>query len=928
MSNLGQKAMVDQLSSEPLNWFAETKFHPPLLRDDVISRQHLIDDLRSKMLSYPLTLLSAPAGYGKTTLLASLYSIYPELSVAWLALDKEDNDPTRFLNALIIALQQLNPACGAMAQSLLTGYSHQSIKVRRVASVLINDVLETFSQPFTLILDDLHRITEPSNFITLDYLLEHRPPQLHLVVATRIDPPLSLARLRARGEVAELRLRRLRFSDEEAKTFLNERLNLNLSAADLALLQVRTEGWAVGLRLLATSLDRIASTEERRNFIQFLAQSERNVFDFLAEEVFGYQDQAVRNFLLETAILPELTATLCQAVTRRADAGTMLEEIYHRNLFLVKVSPLRGEASSKPAASSFTQLQIETNRPNNEIRYRYHDLFARFLHYRLQQVWPKRVPILHQRAAEVEKDPARAIMHYLAAASWSDAAALIEQIGAEMFSRGYLDSLSRWIAALPISVRESRPRLLHYQSHCAFLKGSWKEAQSLLEHALRGFKTAGDEAGQGEVLADLATCAAAEGDLERCAALFSQALTYPIPPHSQVQALLGRALATETSANFGQIEQDFNAAIALVQQSAELDPLHLVTFPFFHPGFAFLPGGLEHLERICRQARAQVGDKASPLLLMVEEMTTILRLFRGKLGEAIRSGERALALRKRLGGHPYIELDAALFLIIAHAARGNFAAAEPLFDLLFLGVDQMGQPPPDMPVFLFYAGRARWLQGRLQEARQYYTQMCFLLDEASLPETKENRICRVWMRSLLEMAEGRFKQAEEALRQPGVLKQQDRASFMHGSTRLMLSRLYWRQNRIEEALGELAPVLAYHKQLGIPFPILVEGQSIVPLLRLATEKGVYAGYASSLLALLSPDNDLQPVEVPRTGATLTPREVEVLCLVTAGYSNRAIAEDLVISKWTVKSHLTKIYRKLDVTSRTQAIGRARDLGLG
>jgi ATP/maltotriose-dependent transcriptional regulator MalT len=312
---------------------------------------------------------------------------------------------------------------------------------------------------------------------------------------------------------------------------------------------------------------------------------------------------------------------------------------------------------------------------------------------------------------------------------------------------------------------------------------------------------------------------------------------------------------------------------------------------------------------------------------MVEEMTTILRLLRGKMEESIRNGERALVLRERLGGHPYIDLDAALFLIIAHVAKGNFTAAEPLFDQLFLGVDQNSQPPPDLPVFLFYAGRARWLQGRLGEAHKFYEQMCNLMDKGMTLVDDENHICRIWMSSLLEMAQGNYKQAEEALRQAHVLEQKSYATSMHGNTRLMLARLYWLQNRHQEALVELAPVLDHHEQLGIPFPILVEGQSIVPLLWFAVEKGVYENYASYLLELLSVDEHPQPVDVPGTGATLTPREVEVLSLVAAGYRNRAIAEELVISEWTVKSHLTKVYRKLDVTSRTQAMDRAHNLGI-
>jgi LuxR family maltose regulon positive regulatory protein len=920
--------MVESGSGGPRNWLAETKFSPPLLREDVIPRQLLLDDLRSRLDSHALTLLSAPAGYGKTTLLAALPVTYPDLSIAWLSLDEEDNDPVRFLSALVAALRHLDATCGATAQSLLTSYIHHGVEVRRVTSVLINDLVETLSDPFVLILDDLHRIVEPSIFVALDYLLEHRPPQLHLAVATRVDPPLALARLRARGELTELRLAELRFSEEEASVFLNQRLSLGLSATDLALLHSRTEGWAVGLRLLASSLHRVPSVQDRKLLIRYLAETDRNVFEFLAEEVFNSQEAKTRGFLLETAILPELTPTLCQAVTRRADAGTMLEVLYRHNLFLVQIAPSQGGGSWEPGgASGIEQPHLETKDPQREMRYRYHDLFAEFLRHKLREAWPERMPDLHVRAAQAESDPARAVDHYLAAARWPEAADLIERIGAEMFTRGYLDTLSRWINALPTSVRGGRPRLLYYLSHCAFWKGAWPEVQGLLKQALRGFEAAGDDSGQGEVLVDLAICASGLGDLELSGTLYGQALAKGIPSHARVQALLGRALAKGALGDWQQTVRDFNAAVALVEQGDELGPLHLLALEFFHPGLAVVPGGLEHLQRICDQARTQIGDAVSPSRLMVEELTTVLYLFRGQLAEAIRSGEGALALRERFGGHPFLSLNAALFLMIAHAARGDYAAVEPLFDVLFLGVDQKVQPVADLPIYLFYAGRIRWLQGRLQEARQIYDQMRVLMKDPRR-EFPETRICRAWMESLLEGAEGRYREAERALRQPEVLGQKDRGSTIHGSTRLMLARLYWRQGRPSEALAELAPVLAYYEELGIPFPILLEGQSVVPLLRLAVEQGVHERYAADLLALLGADDEPRPVHIPRTGETLTPREVEVLRLVIAGHSNRAIAEQLVISVWTVKSHLTKIYRKLDVTSRTQASVYARELRLG
>jgi LuxR family maltose regulon positive regulatory protein len=941
---------MEEEPTNPLTWIAETKFQPPLLRPDLIPRQRLLDDLQEAVNSHPLTLISAPAGYGKTTLLAGwtraqdlnpasskdqpdLDDLQPSLletstPFAWLSLDQEDNDPVRFLTALLAALRHLDPACGAIAQSLLTDRVTPQVEPWRVVSVLINEVLEIIPSSFALILDDLHLVTEPAIYLALDYMLEHAPPQMHLIIASRVDPPLALARLRARGQLAELRLAELRFTDEESMTFLNHRFGLKLDQEELASLQAHAEGWVVGLRLLAGSLSHFSVGVERRAFIEELVQSDRHIYDFLAEEVLDQQTSEVRGFLLETAILSELTPALCQAVTGREDAGSILDQIYRRNLFVLETDiPIKPDLTAE-SSRRFSNSGAARSHAATHPTYRYHDLFVEFLRDKLNQEMPELLPELHLRAAQVEGDPTRSIRHYLAAEEWDKAAEIIEQVGAETFNRGYLDTLSRWINALPASVRESRPLLLHYLSNIVFLKGAWEEVQTLLERSLRGFQAAGDEAGQGEVLADLATCSVGQGDLKKGSALYGQALEYPIPSHIRVQALLGRALSQGAWVSWAQTERDFNDAMTLVHQSGGLDPLHLVMLPYFHPDFAFLPGGLEHLERINRQAKIQVGDEVSPSRLMVDEMTTVLHLFRGRLEEAIRIGEKALSLREKLGGHPYMSLDAALFLIIAHAARGDYTAADPLFDLQFLGVDQEDQPTPDLPIYLFYAGRVRWLQGRLQEAREIYNRMCALTGDDPQGVFPEVRICLAWMRSLLEIADGRYTEAEQTLRQPEVLEQSDRGSRVHGSTRLMLARLYLQQGRRKEALVELAPVLVYHKKLGIPFTILLEGQSIIPLLSLAVEQGLQENYASYLLELLGANYPPRPVQVTRTGQTLTPRQVEILRLVMAGNDNRTISEHLFLSEWTVKSHLTKIYRKLDVTSRTQAIALARQLGLG
>lgn len=409
-----------------------TKLQAPRLREDVIPRQRLLAALHQAILSHPLTLISAPAGYGKTTLLAALLSASPDLPVAWLSLDEEDNDPIRFLAALIAALQRLDPRCGVTAQTLVTetlapaGRADPGENLRRIAGVLINDILATLPDVFALVLEDLHRITEPAVYVALDYFLERLPPQMRLVVAARHDPPLALARLKARAQLAELRLGDLRFTPQETATWLQEHRRLGLSPEELSALEALTEGWAVGLRLLAISLRQLPGARDRASFLAQAARRDRSLFDFLAQEVLDHQAPAFKTFLLETSILPEPTASVCAAVTSLGDAGALLKEATRRNVLIEPVGE-SGEA------------------------FRYHPLFAEFLRRRLAQEMPQRVAELHRRAAEAETVPARAIFHYVAAQLWEPAAKLVEQVG---------EKSCQWPASLfsRVSTKRSRPQ--------------------------------------------------------------------------------------------------------------------------------------------------------------------------------------------------------------------------------------------------------------------------------------------------------------------------------------------------------------------------------------------------------------------------------------------------------------------------------------
>jgi len=372
------------------DWLALTKLAPPAPRPDLIARTRLFDALQQALLRCSLTLISAPAGSGKTTLLVDWLSERQKaraenqhenigadenmpitrsdllsFNVAWVSLDEDDNDPARFFTAISIGLQRsglssLSPPNGGAPEHL-----------RLWLTRLINALLASGGPSYVLILDDLHWISDPAIFAALDQLIERIPPQLRLIAATRHDPPLALARLRVRRQLAELHLSDLRFTIDETARWLNIALQLDVPAEQIASLVERTEGWAAGISLLANSLERMRTPADRAVFFEHLHHTDRTIFEFLAEEVLNRQDPFVRMFLLETAVLPNLTPVLCQAVTGRSDAEALLDALYRRNLFLMEIgvravahdalaSALGVDEEGQQGALGFFDLLVET----------------------------------------------------------------------------------------------------------------------------------------------------------------------------------------------------------------------------------------------------------------------------------------------------------------------------------------------------------------------------------------------------------------------------------------------------------------------------------------------------------------------------------------------------------------------------------------
>ncbi len=439
-----------------------TKLYIPPARPELVARPRLIERLNAG-LHRKLTLISAPAGFGKTTLVSE-WVAGCERPAAWLSLDEGDNDPIRFLTYLVTALETIaarqSPAGNFGAGVMRVLQAPQPGLPETLLTTLLNEITAS-PVNFVLVLDDYHVIDAQAVDKALTFLLEHLPPQMHLVIATREDPQLPLARLRARGQLIELRAADLRFTPTEAAEFLNRMMGLNLRDADIAALEARTEGWIAGLQLAALSMQ---GREDIASFIQAFTGSHRFVLDYLVEEVLQHQSEHIRSFLLQTAILDRLCAPLCNAVTDREDGKEMLDILERSNLFLIPLDDKRQW-------------------------YRYHHLFAEVLQAHLMEAQPDRVATLHgQASAWYERNGLRsdAIRHALAAKDFERAAGLIELAwpATEDYSIQPATWLG-WVKTLPEDLVRARPVLNVGYAYALLGRGEIEAAEARLKDAER-----------------------------------------------------------------------------------------------------------------------------------------------------------------------------------------------------------------------------------------------------------------------------------------------------------------------------------------------------------------------------------------------------------------------------------------------------------
>jgi len=633
-----------------------TKLHIPSIRAGIILRNGLVELLvhgRPQRLS----LLSAPAGFGKTTLLAEwCASPWERRPFAWVTLDAADNDPVRFWTCAIDALESLEPGTGARAREVLQA---SPAALQDVALPLLLNDLALLKQRVVLVFDDYHLIRDERVHDSVEYLLQQLPDAAHIAIATRSDPPLPLGRLRASGEMTELRAAELRLSNDEAAALLRAALGADLDSTDVARLVSRTEGWAAGLYLAALSLRGRADATQ---FIGSFTGDDRHIVDYLSSEVLAGQSPETRDFLLRTAVLQRLCGSLCDALAERDDSAQMLERIERDNLFL---------------------LPLDTTRE----WYRYHLLFGELLRYELQRSHPEWVAGLHRRAHDwyrAEGMIPDAIEHAAAAGDVNDAAELIAAHWNDYFNRGHLETVDRWLAALPAETLSADPRLCLAGAWLALDRGAIDEADAWIDAAEACLDADRDDAWDAEVRADAAVLRSTHsfkaGDLRRAQEAARHVLALE-PASAPFPTFVARCVLGVT----GYWRGDHSEAVATLESAlrvAESEGNKLGQS--YAMGYLALArtalGDLEDANARSSAAitLSEAGGFSEHFVAMIGHLAAgRLEERRGELETAEHRFSRALALARRGAGA--LELSAALIALaqVRHS-RGDRAGAGAL----------------------------------------------------------------------------------------------------------------------------------------------------------------------------------------------------------------------------------------------------------
>jgi LuxR family maltose regulon positive regulatory protein len=902
----------------------ETKFYVPGRHRELVPRPRLRERL-NRGAEAKLTLVSAPAGFGKTTVLAGWAAAAPAggRAVAWLSLDEGDRDAASFWTYLIAALRTAVPGVGAGALSLLQ--SHQPPPIETVLALLLNE-LGAVPNDVVLVLDDYHVIDARDVHDGMGFLLDHLPPRVHLVLATRADPTLPLARLRARGELVELRAADLRFTPGEAAAYLNEAMGLDLAARDVAALEGRTEGWIAALQLAALSMQ---GRDDVAGFVAGFAGDDRYVVDYLVEEVLQRQPESIRSFLLQTSILDRLGGPLCDAVTGQDDGRTMLEALERGNLFVVPLDDRRRW-------------------------YRYHHLFADMLRARLLDEQPGLVPELHRRASawyERNGEASEAVRHALAAGDFAQAADLVELVGPALRRSRREATLLGWLGALPADVLRRRPVLNNAYAGLLLSSGQldgvearlrdaeqWLEATTFPE----GMRERPDARSAGMVVVDedalrrlpgsiavhRAGLALVVGDVADAAHHARQALDLaPEDDHlgrGGAAGLLG--LAAWTAGDLAEAHRMWSAGMASLQRAGYVsDALSgAVALADIRITQGRLGEAMQTYERALRLATEQDGPALRGTADIHVGMSK-LHLQRDELAAATRH----LLSSQALGEHAGLPRNRYRWRVAMAGVRQAQGDLDGALDLLHEAERlYVGDFFPDVRPVAAAKTRVWVRQGRVAESLAWAAErgLSAADDLSYLREFEHITLARVLL------APARSTREDHPLREAtallGRLLNAAEAGGRTGSViELLVLQALAHQIRgdVPAALAPLERALALGGPAGYVRVFVDEGPAMAALLDAAAERRTVPEYARRLLAAFGGPEERTPVARGLV-EPLSERELDVLRLLVTELGGPEIARELVVSLNTVRTHTRNIYGKLGVNSRRAAVRRAEELG--
>ncbi len=826
-----------------------TKFLIPQRRPDAISREHLIERLRAN-LDRRLILISAPPGYGKTTLLAEFAARAAPTGapLLWYQLDQADSDPAVFLAYLTEGLRQTMSAApngaresfGAAARALIN--SADPHPPERILTVLINELAQTLSRDLIVVLEDYHFVTNSTVHALTDMLIEHAPPGLHLVISARSDPPLALARLRARGMLAELRIPDLRLTPEEVVTLLGH-VAPKLPSESAYLLSDKTEGWVAGVQLVLSSLSG-KDEHKAQQLISELGGTNRSIFEYLAEESFQQQPAEIQSFLLRTSILTQMNAATCNAILNRANSQAMLERIEQGNLFLLSLDEKREW-------------------------YRYHNLYREFLRARFYRQDVQAAHEMEQAAGayyESAQEWEAAASHYMEAGDLSSAARVIAEMAPTYFDSGRIQVLNHLMNALPPSVMRDHPLLLIHHGAVLRRLGQVGSAQSRFEEARASSAALGQMSGVCRALVELSETARSQGDYRRAQRLATEALSYVSNDQhdERARALMalarsagflqgtdrGRALAEEAV----QEMELAGRGVALAQRAGLL--LALGQICWWH-------GDPQAAVSYCREALRILLGGLSPIVARAFVTLVTPYLYWGELDTALDYAQKGLDMATKL---QLQELLPASYSALGNVLtrRGQHVRAEELFRQAIelsrgLGLESYAQimASADLAFNLCQ-------QRRVDEARQVAE--AALWAHAESADTYEVCVCRsvladVWLDA------GQLETAERLYE--GMLELEERRQFRVPLAMVYfgLAYIYLQTGRrtagvemVRKSLDLIAPTNAYQLYLD-------QGQRALVVCRVAQAARLHPEFVGRVLAAFGPH------------ATSAPRPaIEVRCL--------------------------------------------------